>query len=157
MMAGACEGLVMKEKAPAEEDRWKVIEAVTRLFIATDNRDWSSVRDCFAESVLFDMSSLSGGEPAHVTPESIITGWEEGLKELAAIHHQIGNFLVHTGEEFADLFCYGISIHYLPNPSGRNTRTFVGSYDVHLSRIGGEWKIDGFTYHSKFVEGDLGR
>jgi hypothetical protein len=155
MMAGAGEGMVMKDKAPVEEDRWKVIEAVTRLFVATDNRDWSSVRDCFDDSVLFDMSSLSGREPAWVTPESITGGWEEGLKGLKAIHHQIGNLLVWVGEETADLFCYGIAIHYLPHPSGRNTRTFVGSYDIHLARKGGEWKIDGFAYHSKFVEGNL--
>lgn len=145
----------MKEKEPAEENRWNVIEAVIRLFTATDNRDWSRVRDCFDESVLFDMSSLSGREPSWVTPESIISGWEEGLKDLLAVHHQIGNSLVQVLGSTARLTCYGIAIHYLPNPSGRNSRTFVGSYDIRLVRKKGAWKIDGFAYHSKFVLGNL--
>jgi hypothetical protein len=148
----------MQEKAPTEDVRWNVIEAATRLFVDTDNRDWALVRDCFDESVLFDMSSLSGKEPAWVTPEFIVSGWEEGLKELSAVHHQIGNIIVQVRGRTASLTCYGIAIHYLPKPSGRNTRTFVGSYDIRLVRKKGVWKIDAFTYHSKFVLGnpDLG-
>ena len=145
----------MKDQATTEDNRWKVIEAVTRLFTATDNRDWTMVRDCFDESVLFDMSSLSGKEPAWVTPEFIISGWVEGLKDLSAVHHQIGNIIVQVRGRTASLTCYGIAIHYLPNPSGRNTRTFVGSYDIRLVRKKGGWKINGFEFHSKFVLGNL--
>jgi hypothetical protein len=155
MMAGGGEGMVMKDQGTAGDERWKVVEAATRLFNATDNRDWSRVRDCFDESVLFDMSSLSGKEPAWVTPEFIISGWEEGLKDLSAVHHQIGNIMVEILGRTASLTCYGIAIHYLPNPSGRNTRTFVGSYDIRLVRKKGGWKISGFAYHSKFVLGNL--
>jgi hypothetical protein len=36
-----------------EKDR--VQEVITRLFIATDERDWLGVQDCLAENVLFDM------------------------------------------------------------------------------------------------------
>jgi hypothetical protein len=101
------------------------------------------------------MGSLSGREPSWVTPEFIISGWEEGLKDLLAVHHQIGNSLVQVLGSTASLTCFGIAIHYLPNPSGRNTRTFVGSYDIRLVRKKGAWKIDGFAYHSKFVLGNL--
>jgi hypothetical protein len=146
--------MIMQENG-SETDREKVIDVVTRLFISTDNRDWASVSSCLDEQVLFDMTSLSGGNPERITRESIISGWDEGLKGLAAIHHQIGNILVHIRGMDASLFCYGIAIHYLPNPSGRNTRTFIGSYDLHLVRQGQGWKIDGFAYHSKFVEGNL--
>jgi hypothetical protein len=144
----------MKDQAATEDERWNVVEAATRLFNATDKRDWSMVRDSFDDNVLFDMSSLSGKEPVWVTPEFIISGWEEGLKDLSAVHHQIGNILVKVLGRTASLTCYGIAIHYLPNPSGRNTRTFVGSYDIRLIRKKGEWKIAGFAYHSKFVLGD---
>jgi hypothetical protein len=71
------------------------------------------------------------------------------------VHHQIGNIVVQVLGSTASLFCYGIAIHYLPSPSGRNTRTFVGSYDIRLVRKKGGWKIDGFSYHSKFVLGNL--
>jgi hypothetical protein len=49
---------IMKNPAATKDDRWKVIEGVTRFFTATDNRNWTMVRDCFDESVLFDMGSL---------------------------------------------------------------------------------------------------
>jgi 3-phenylpropionate/cinnamic acid dioxygenase small subunit len=158
MIARAVEGMVMQSEGPELSGREQVIDVVTRLFIATDNRDWAEVRQCLDDEVLFDMSSL-GGEPGRVTPETIIRGWEEGLKGLEAIHHQIGNFRVQVWDAAASLFCYGIALHYRRNPSGNDTRVFVGSYDIHLVRRGEAWKIDGFSYHSKFVTGNpaLGR
>ena len=55
----------------------------------------------------------------------------------------------------ADASCYAIALHYRPNAGGRNTRTFVGSYDFGLRRIGGRWRIDRFTFHAKWIEGNL--
>ena len=132
--------------------RDELIEAVTRLFVATDDRDWERVRSCFADRVLFDMGS---GNAGYKTPEAIIAGWTDGLSALKFIHHQVGNFLVDIQGESAGVFCYGIAFHYLPNRTNLNTRTFVGSYDLHLWRVEGQWKIDAFTYHPKFVEGNL--
>src|SRR5512135_3895696 len=135
-------------------DRDRIREVVTRLFVRTDQRDWPAVRTCFAPQVRFDMTSLAGGEPATLSPEEITRGWEEGLRPLAAIHHQMGNLLVEVRGGQADAFCYAIACHYLPNPSGRNTRTLVGSYDVHLIRHAGGWLIDAFRFNLKYVEGN---
>jgi len=54
----------------------------------------------------------------------------------------------------ADVACYGIAYHYLPNRSNRNTSIFVGSYEMHLILTDGKWKIGAFRYVSKFVEGN---
>ena len=40
-------------------DRERVVDTVTRLFIATDQRDWDAVERCFADRVRFDMSAGS--------------------------------------------------------------------------------------------------
>ncbi len=45
----------------------KIIEVINRLFISTDNRDWSKVKHCFSSEVLFDMTSIAGGEPVTLT------------------------------------------------------------------------------------------
>src|SRR5512141_453805 len=71
----------------------EVIAAGNRLFICTDNRDWSCVRTVFAPEVLFDMSSL-GGQPGNRTPQQITDMWEQGLKSIQALHHQAGNYQV---------------------------------------------------------------
>jgi hypothetical protein len=144
----------MDRDVVTETERDRVIEAVTTLFVETDKRDWAAVQSCFAPGVFFDMSSQGGGPPGVTTPDRIVQGWKNGLKNLEAIHHQVGNFLVHINGEAATVFCYGIAFHYLPNPSRQNTRTFVGSYEFHLVKQGGVWLIDTMAYHARFVDGN---
>jgi SnoaL-like protein len=103
-----------------EKDR--VVDTINQLFIATDKRDWPAVRRCFAEAVLFDMTSVAGGAPSRLTPEQIATGWEEGLRSIEALHHQAGNYRVDVRGDQATAFCYGIASHYRSTRSGQNTR-----------------------------------
>jgi hypothetical protein len=131
-----------------------VIDTVTRLFIYTDNRDWRKVKALFAPSVLFDMTSLTGGEPKTLTPQEIVDGWDTGLRKLKAVHHQAGNFLAEIAGDAATVFCYAAAWHYLPNKTGRNTRLFAGSYDIHLVKQDGEWTVDRFKFNLKFIDGN---
>ena len=136
-------------------EKEKVKETVNRLFISTDNRDWSEVSSLFASEVLFDMTSMVGGDPVTLTPQEIVTSWEKGLKPLKAIHHQAGNYIVSINQNEAEVFCYGIASHYLPNKSNQNTRTFVGSYDFHLVKNDQRWQIDKFKFNLKYIDGNL--
>ncbi|MEI6292650.1 MAG: nuclear transport factor 2 family protein [Methanomicrobiales archaeon] len=135
-------------------ERERVIEAVTTLFVSIDKRDWGTVRSGFTENVLFN-TTLTEGNPEILPRDQIIGDWQEGLECLEAIHHQVGNFLVRFHENEAIVFCYGIAYHYLPNRSNRNTKLFVGSYDIRLVSQDGGWKITAFTFNSKFVAGNL--
>lgn len=148
----------MSHSIDALSDRCDIVDVINTLFIGTDNRDWNVVRSCFAPSVLFDMSSLGAGAPRQTTPDEIVAAWDVGLKPLQAIHHQVGNYLVTVdGPTSASAFCYGIAIHYLPNPTQENTRTFVGSYDFGLvKRDDGRWRISKFKFSLKYVDGNLG-
>ncbi len=136
----------------AERD---IVQVITALFTGTDDRDWARVRCCFADEVVFDMTSLAGGAPATLTPKAITDGWDAGLAMLQAVHHQAGNYSVDVLGDSADAFCYGIAYHYKPTQSGRNTRIFVGSYDFHLVRVAREWKINRFRFNLKFVDGNM--
>ena len=144
-MNSEMQGLLHKEQ---------VIQKVTELFVFTDQRNWEKVEHCFAPKVLFDMTSMAGGDPVQLTPQDISAAWDEGLKALQAIHHQVGNFLVTLNGDEAEVFCYGIASHYLENFSGQNTRVFVGSYDFHLIRLQQEWKIDRFRFNLKYIDGN---
>jgi SnoaL-like protein len=135
-------------------DRNDVIIVADRLFICTDNRDWSCVRDVFAPEVLFDMTSLGAARVEKKTPQQIADVWDQGLKAVKAVHHQSGNYQVTIKGNEAYLFCYSISYHYLPNPTNRNTRVFVGSYDFHLVKGERGWKIDRFKFNLKFIDGN---
>lgn len=132
----------------------KIIDIANSLFIYTDEMNWARVMDIFADEVLFDMTSLSGGEPTRLSPQQIVDGWDAGLKRLKARHHQVGNYRVNLRERAADLFCYGIAFHYLPNPTNSNIRTFVGSYNLHFTKEARGWKVDMFKFNLKFIEGN---
>jgi hypothetical protein len=139
------------QKLLAKED---VRDVVNRLFISTDNRDWDAVRDLFAAEVLFDVTSMVGGEPVTMKPADIVAAWDKGLKPIMAIHHQTGNYVINIEQNTAHVFCYGIASHYLPNKTNRNTRTFVGSYNFHLIKSGAKWQIDQFKFNLKYIDGN---
>ncbi|HXU61886.1 MAG TPA: nuclear transport factor 2 family protein [Polyangia bacterium] len=133
----------------------QIIDLVTELFVATDQRDWAAVKRCFADQVLFDMSSLGAGPATRRTPDEIAGGWEEGLKAMEALHHQAGNFRVAVHEGRATASCYGIAFHFRRTRSGQNTRTFVGSYAFMFERGGQHgWRITSFRFDLKFIDGN---
>ena len=132
----------------------KIIEVINRLFIGTDNRDWSQVKNCFSSEVLFDMTSIAGGDPVTLTSQQIVDVWDKGLKPIKSVHHQASNYMVNVNHDRAYAFCYGIASHYLPNKTNQNTRIFVGSYNFHLIKKGQSWRIDQFKLNLKFIDGN---
>ncbi len=138
------------------EARQAVVDTITELFLATDRRDWAAVERCFAETVEFDMTSLAGGEPARLTGRAIASAWKDGLAPIESVHHQAGNFRVRIDGDAATAYCYAVAYHHRRVASGRNLRTFVGSYDFHLARgPDGSWRIDLFRFNLKFLDGNL--
>lgn len=132
-----------------------IATVVHRLFIATDQRDWPAVRRCFADRVEFDMTSLAGGSPVQLTPRQITDAWDVGLKPIQHVHHQVGNLEIEVRGDTATAFCYGVALHFRPTASGENVRRFVGSYDFQLHRGSDGWRIGGFRFNAKFVDGNL--
>ena len=136
-------------------DKDAIVDLIHRLFIGTDTRDWAVVESCFASSVRFDMSSLGAGPAVDRSPQQITAAWEAGLRPLDAVHHQAGNHRVTLEGDRATAFCYGVAVHHRRTRSGRNTRTFVGSYDFGLRRGTAGWRIDAFRFDLKFLDGNL--
>lgn len=132
-----------------------VITAVNRLFRSVDEKDWARAEACLAPRVLLDMTSVTGGEAEHTSGAAIVQGWAETFDPLEAIHHQAGNYEVEVYGDAAEASCYGIAYHFLPNDTGQNTRTFVGTYDIRLRKHRGSWQIDGLRYNLKFLDGNL--
>lgn len=136
------------------QDRMAVEDTITDLFVSTDNHDWEAVKRCLGPSVLFDMSSLTGGPASTLSPQQVADGWDAALKALESVHHQAGNYRVSIHGDQADASCYGVAWHYRRNRTERNTRVFVGTYDFHLNRHGERWTIDHFRFNLKFIDGN---
>ena len=137
-------------------DERDVADVVVRLFVATDLRDWAGVEACLAERVTLDMTSLTGGEPLHRSGREVAAMWEEGLRPIDHVHHQVGNLRATVAGDEAKVSCYGIALHHRSTiDSDRKTRRFVGSYDVHLRREHARWRVDLFRFNLAFVDGNL--
>jgi 3-phenylpropionate/cinnamic acid dioxygenase small subunit len=135
--------------------KYKVAEVINDLFISTDKRDWKNVEICFAEKVHFDMTSMGSEGAVVLSPRQITDMWDDGLKNLEAVHHQTGNLKIDVNDEKAVAFCYGTASHFKNTTSGKNTRTFVGSYNFHLINSNDDWRIDSFKFNLKYVDGNL--
>jgi len=133
----------------------KIAEVINNLFIFTDKCHWNNVEKCFADKVHFDMTSMGAESAVVLSPKQITAMWDDGLKILEAVHHQTGNLKIDVIDEKAVAFCYGTASHFKKTTSGKNTRTFVGSYNFHLTKSNDDWRIDSFKFNLKYVDGNL--
>ncbi|GAB3365124.1 hypothetical protein GCM10027431_05820 [Lysobacter rhizosphaerae] len=136
-------------------DKDAIGDVIHALFIGTDNRDWATVRAALAPRLHVDMTSLVGGEPFEVTGPEMAATWETGLQPIQAVHHQVGNLRISVDGDAAEAYCYGTATHYRPTASGRNLRTFIGSYDFRLARMDGTWRITLFRFNLRVLDGNL--
>ncbi len=136
--------------------RREVEDAVIRMFVATDERDWPTVESCFTEPFILDMTSMIGGSPVTMTPRQVANAWAEGFKTLDHIHHQVGNFQTAVDGQLATVRCYGIAFHYRSAIAAAiKSRTFVGTYEIDLSAHSDRWRINRLTFKLKFIDGNL--
>ncbi len=127
---------------------------VESLFIATDQKDWNRVEQCFSPEVVLDYSSMTGQPPAVITPQQIVQSWKSILPGFEHTHHQLGNFMIEDKGETATVFCYGTASHYLENQN-ENIWMVIGTYDFELMRTKSEWRITKMRFNYKFQSGNL--
>jgi hypothetical protein len=140
--------------APEFARRQAVEDAVVRMFVATDERDWSTLHDCFTSPLTLDMTSMVGGGPAVLTPQQLANVWSEGFKPLDAVHHQVGNFRTTLDGDSALVRCYGVAFHHR-RTAGLKTRVFVGTYELKLQYADRVWRINQLVFKLKFIDGNL--
>jgi SnoaL-like domain len=146
----------MADRADELAARLAVEDMVTRMFVATDERDWPTVESCFTEPFILDMTSMVGGSPASMTPRQVSSTWADGFKTLDHIHHQIGNFRTVINGSHAKVRCYGIAFHYRASIAlDMKSRTFVGTYEIDLSSQSDGWRISRLKFNLKFIDGNL--
>jgi hypothetical protein len=135
--------------------RLEAEDTVIRMFVATDERDWSALELCFTNPFTLDMTSMVGGSPASMTPQQVAAAWEEGFKALDHVHHQVGNLQTKVSGEQSLVKCYGVALHHRTQAVGVKSRMFVGTYELQLSRAEELWRINRLTFKLKFIDGNL--
>lgn len=133
----------------------EIMDVINTLFSARDERDWPGVETCFADLVRFDISSLVGGEARILSPSEITDTWQAGLTDVKAVHHQTSNHRISVKGNRAKARFYAITFHFLDGSESEHTRKIIGNYELHLIRIEYQWKVESFTYHLKFIDGNV--
>ncbi len=127
---------------------------VVELFVASDNREWDKVLDCFDEVVLLDYSSFGGPEAKKIKRVEIISSWKALLSGFDSTQHMVSNFHCEVNDDDAECFCYGLALHYLENKSSNNVLTVVGTYDFKLYKHFREWVITKMKFNFKYMDGN---
>lgn len=137
----------------AREVASSVQGTISRLFVATDEKDWQQVEQIFASKVRLDYSSMNGIAAAEVTPQAIVASWRSILPGFDITHHQIGNFIIHQEGNRATAFCYGTAHHYIKEEE-TPVWTVLGSYDFSLIKEQLNWKITAMKFNFKHQTGN---
>ncbi len=131
------------------------IDAITHLFVSTDQRNWEDLKQVFDSEVLLDYSSMNGSPATKLTPDQIIAAWKTILPGFESTHHQLGNFVSNIQENKATVFCYGTASHFLKDDNG-NLWTVVGTYDFELRKDAkANWKVSAMKFNFKYQDGNL--
>ena len=145
----------MPASAEAIAVRQAVEDAVIRMFVATDERDWPTLHGCFTDPFTLDMTSMVGGAPALMSPVQVAQAWAQGFAPLDHVHHQLGNFRTTVTDNQALVRCYGVAFHHRSAAVGLKSRVFVGTYELSLVASGALWQITRLTFNLKFIDGNL--
>ncbi len=135
--------------------RQAVEDAVIRMFVATDERDWPTLEGCFTDPFTLDMTSMVGGVPALMSPAQVAQAWAQGFAPLDHVHHQVGNLRTAVTDSQARVRCYGVAFHHRSAAAGLKSRVFVGTYELSLVATGLLWQINRLTFNVKFIDGNL--
>ena len=135
---------------PNEDVRVSVAQVVARLGVSVDTGDYPAARACFADEVMTDYTSLTGGEPAKIAADDLIVGWEQALSALDAVHHLLGPAVVKAeSATAASLWCAGQVSHVF----GGERWTIGGHYRYSLEHDGSHWRIAAAAFDLQWEEG----
>ena len=137
--------------------RDQIVEVVNKFFVYTDEREWEKLQHhVFTKHVLFDMSVIAG-EKMHTSALQICEILKANFEDIDAINQLASNHLIefNEDEDQATVIVYVTATHFKRAALNGKTRTFVGSYNLHLVMEGNAWKISELKYTLKFATGNV--
>jgi hypothetical protein len=137
--------------------REQIIETVHQLFNLTDAKDWAGLRaQVFAPSVEVDMTSMGMPAIQQMAVDELCAMWQQGLADIDAVFHLAGNHTVQIGQQEAYVYCYASATHFKQSATQGNTRTFNGTYNLHLVETPQGWRLDRFKFNLLYIQGNEG-
>jgi hypothetical protein len=145
---------------PPETDvvLWRLAaqDALTRVFVCADRREWDGLRTLLADTVAVDYTSLNGGEPsAAIAADDLVGAWRQGLGGFESTQHLVGSFVFdEVTQQSVRLRFYAIATHMLRAGHGDSTWTVAGHYEAVLRDVGQGFKLTAITLHVDWAAGN---
>ncbi len=105
-----------------------VKQKVADIFEGADERNWAKVENAMAEKVLLDYTSMTGGQPALLSPKEITNAWANFLPGFDKTHHHLSNFKIDSKDDLAIVTFNGKADHFIDD----QTWTVEGDYYVEI-------------------------
>ena len=122
-------------------------ELIIKMINAADRKQTRRVRECFADVVFVDHSSLNGMRGALVSADEFVTSWRQPLKDAQA-YTSLGNFELLPAQESISAE-YHAHILY-----GARPWEIFGRQIFEIFRVSGEYKITSFQFVAAVQRGN---
>ena len=153
LLAGLLAASPAAAQAPPVEDR-ALIRIADGIDNAVDAKDWARARSFFADRVSIDFSTLSGAPPATIPSDDLIKAWSDNLKPSKRSLHLRTNHEIAWAGERATVVSHGYAWNRMEG-NGDPLWEVWAVYEHAFERIGGAWKVTGFTFRMTHERGNL--
>lgn len=128
-----------------------ILPVIQAVFRGADERDWATVEQSFAPQVVYDYTSMVGGQPLTLTPSAITDMWKQFLPGFDKTEHRISDFIFTNEGDAVTVHFSGHATHVIDNA----VWTVEGNYETRLSRNRDKWQLTFFKFNLQRQEGDL--
>lgn len=124
-------------------DRAALIDQVSRLAYAEDDKDYDAFRALFADTVYVDMRTLHGGEAQEISADELTERARHALDGFEYTQHSAANVLVTLDGDRAHVRANVTAYHHVPTEPGVADYCTVRVYwNLGFARTDGGWLID---------------
>ena len=142
LLAGAC----AHSRGPADSqaqnqtDADMVATQIKGVAHHIDLREWTDLRNLYADKVETDYTSLFGGEIQRQPADALIKTWKNLLTPMVT-QHQLGPIDVSIQGDVATARCHVRGYHYSENAPSGPLWIVAGHYVFRLKRAADSWEI----------------
>ena len=125
-------------------------ELIIKMINAADRKQTQRVRECFADVVFVDHSSLNGMRGALVSADEFVTSWQQPLED-AQTYASLSNFELLPAQEGISAECHAHVVYAAP---GVEPWEIFGRQIFEIFRVSGEYKITSFQFATAVQRGN---
>jgi hypothetical protein len=124
-------------------DRAAVADVVAGLAHAQDDRDWTALRQLFADEVGLDLSTHYYGRPPTTLPAAeLVELARRTLEGFDCTHHAATGLVIQLSGDEAECRAHMVAYHHVPaDPGVTDHCTMRGLWRLGLRRSGERWLI----------------